>query len=110
MRDDVNKRLCELLGDCWHEKTDYDDECSCGMQWMGPQYARGINKHIKESNHDFFSEKGRIDLLKRLKENGCFYEFFERYAFASDFAVDLLDDNGALARAALEFLEASHEP
>ena len=58
---------------------------------------------------DFFSEKGRIDLLKRMHAMGCFYEFLARYNFAADFSRDLLNDNGALARAALEFLEANHE-
>ena len=71
MRDDINKRLCELLG-----ITGYDD-------W--------------------------IDLLKRLKEKGCVYEFLARFAFPADFVSFLLNDTGALARVALEFLEASHE-
>ncbi len=55
---------------------------------------------------DFFSEKGRIDLLKRMHIKGCLYEFLARYNFAADFSRDLLDDTGALARAAMEFLEA----
>ena len=79
MKDDVNKRLFELLG-----ITGYDD-------WL--------------EKPDFFSPLGRIDLLRRLKEKGCFYEFLARYKFAADLAVELLDDHGALARAALEFLE-----
>ena len=88
MKDDANKRLCELLG-----ITGYDD-------WV--------------EKPDFFSPLGRIDLLKRLKERAYyrFYEFLARYKFAADLAVELLDDNGALARAALEFMEgkeASHE-
>ena len=54
---------------------------------------------------DFFSETGRIDLLKRMHIKGCLYEFLARYNFAADFSRDLLNDTGALARAALEFLE-----
>jgi hypothetical protein len=86
MRDDVNKRLCELLG-----IKDYDE-------WI--------------EKPDFFSPAGRIDLLQRLKEKGCVYEFLARFAFPADFVSFLLDDNGALARAALEFMEgkeANHE-
>jgi hypothetical protein len=83
---------------------------------MGPQYARGINKHIKESNHDFFSEKGRIDLLRRMENHPNGKLFFAQLTYAGD-NVEAIDDdgliarsyitdaNGALARAALEYLE-----
>ena len=87
MRDeDTNKRLCELLGIKYY-----------------------LNRVEKP---EFFSPAGRIDLLQRLKEKGCVYEYLARFAFPADFVSFLLDDNGALARVALEFLEgkeASHD-
>ena len=39
----------------------------------------------------------------------CVYEFLARFAFPADFVSFLLDDNGALARVALEFLEGKVE-
>jgi len=75
---DTNKRLCELLGIC-------------------PRAGRG--------NRNFIREYGRIDILKRLKAKGCLYEFLAKFAFPADFIGFLLDDNGALARVALEYLE-----
>ena len=80
---DINEMLCELLGIKYY-----------------------LNRVEKP---DFFSPAGRIDLLKRLKEKGCFYEFLGKFAFPADFIGFLLDDNGALARVALEFLEGKHE-
>jgi hypothetical protein len=74
---DINKRLCELLG----------------------------KPHRKIVDWEFFSPAGRIDLLKRMHIKGCLYEFLARYNFAADFSRDLLNDDGELARAALEFLE-----
>jgi hypothetical protein len=74
---DINKRLCELLG----------------------------KPHRKIVDWEFFSPAGRIDLLKRMHIKGCLYEFLARYNFAADFSRDLLNDDGELARAAMEFLE-----
>ena len=94
MKDDVNKRLCELLGcDVPRPK----DTCPlCGKTNTDGKFIDGA---------DFFSEKGRIDLLKRMHIKGCLYEFLARYNFAADFSRDLLNDDGELARAAMEFLE-----
>ena len=95
---DINKRLCELLGDCWHEQIDDQTlQCKhCGAPLLFPWHQ----------NPDFTLADGGIDLLKRLKAKGCVYEFLARFAFPADFIGFLLDDNGALARVALEFLEA----
>ena len=86
---DVNKRLCELLG--------------CDV----PRITDGKMRFIDVA--DFFSEKGRIDLLKRMHIKGCLYEFLARYNFEADFSCDLLNDDGALAWAVLEFLEKKEE-
>ena len=115
MKDDVNKRLCELLGICWHEQVDDQTlQCKhCGAPMLFPWHQ----------NPDFTSEKGRIDLLKRIRGMKGLDNFFLFYGemqreefgelpmvgleFTSIFIDSImLDDNGALARVALEFLEA----
>ena len=106
---DINKRLCELLGiEPVYNVT--SGPCPhCGEYCTGKTVF--CNPPIPQYD-DFASPAGRIDLLKRLKEKGCFYEFLAKFAFPADFIGFLLDDNGALARVALEFLEgkeASHE-
>jgi hypothetical protein len=91
---DINKRLCELLG---IEPEIYDYQDLHGNVLQG------------EGLPDFFSAEGRVILLKRLNAKGCVYEFLAKFAFPADFIGFLLNDTGALARVALEFLEASHE-
>ena len=85
--DDINKRLCELLDAEPYETYNH------------------LTGMFIENYPDFASSAGRIDLLKRMHIKGCLYEFLARYNFAADFSRDLLNDTGALARAALEFLE-----
>ncbi|MFA5037910.1 MAG: hypothetical protein WC479_12135 [Candidatus Izemoplasmatales bacterium] len=102
MKDDVNKRLCELLGMCWHEQIDNQTlQCKhCGAPMLFPW----------QQNQDFVSPSGRIDLLKRMRERGDF-QYFTQYAFPDKASLwDLiLDNTGALSQVALEFLEASHD-
>ena len=93
---DINKRLCELLGCDVPRPKDICPTC-------GKTNTDGKMRFIDGA--DFFSEKGRIDLLKRMHIKGCLYEFLARYNFAADFSRDLLNDDGELARAAMEFLE-----
>jgi len=97
MKDNVNRRLCELLG-----ITDYDE-------WV--------------EKPDFFSPPGRIELLRRMENHPNGKLFFAQLTYAGENveATDddgliarsyITDDHGALARVALEFLEgkeASHE-
>jgi len=92
---DVNKRLCELLG-CEPYET----------------YSRLTGLYI-EDYPDFADPSGRIDLLKRMMKRDDHEEFASavnpNYVWDT-YLIDLLtDDNGALARVALEFLEANHE-
>ena len=92
---DVNKRLCELL-DCEPYET----------------YSRLTGLYI-EDYPDFADPSGRIDLLKRMMKRDDHEEFASavnpNYVWDT-YLIDLLtDDNGALARVALEFLEANHE-
>jgi hypothetical protein len=58
---------------------------------------------------DFFSETGRIDLLKRMRKRDDheeFASFINPNHLWDTYLIDLLlDDTGALARAAVEFLE-----
>jgi hypothetical protein len=101
---DINERLCELLGcDVPRPK----DTCPlCGKTNTDGKFIDGA---------DFFSEKGRIDLLKRmLEQNVNWLDFQEKYiSRGNSISLDLLlDDTGVLARAALKFLEgkeANHE-
>ena len=103
---DINKRLCELLGcDVPRPK----DTCPlCGKTNTDGKFIDGA---------DFFSEKGRIALLKRMENHPNGKLFFAQLIYAGDNveAIDddgliarsyITDDTGALARAALEFLEA----
>ena len=98
MKDNVNKRLCELLGcDVPRPK----DICPpCGKTNTDGKFIDGA---------DFFSEKGRIDLLKRMRKRDDheeFASFINPYHLRDTYLIDLLlDDTGGIARAALEFLE-----
>jgi len=80
MKDDVNKRLCELL-----------------------------DAEPYENYPDFASSAGRIDLLRRMRTRDDHEEFTSfinpNYSWDTYLIDLLLDDNGALARAALEYLE-----
>ena len=65
---DINKRLCELLGcDVPRPK----DTCPlCGKTNTDGKFIDGA---------DFFSEKGRIDLLKRIRDMKELDNFFLFY-------------------------------
>ena len=100
---DINKMLCELLG-----IEPVDVTCF---------YTGTISKKFPE----FTSPAGRIDLLRRMENHPNGKLFFAQliYAGVNVEAIDddgliqrsyILDDNGALARVALEFLEGKHEP
>jgi hypothetical protein len=106
--DDINKRLCELLG-C--DVPSPKDTCPlCGKTNTDGKFIDGA---------DFFTERGRIDLLKRMRKSGVWWKFLEvigsdrRWCeeLAGDQKIDMicidyiLDDTGSLARAVLEFLE-----
>jgi len=89
LKENINKRLCELLG------IEYV------LEWMGPNGTVRIYEN-------FFTEKGRIALLKRmLEQNVNWLDFQEKYiSRGNSISLDLLlDDTGVLARAALKFLE-----
>ena len=96
MKDDVNKRLCELLGcDVPRPK----DTCPlCGKTNTDGKFIDGA---------DFFTERGRIDLLKRMRKREDWTICYQTLGLydASGLLFYILDDNGALARVALEFLE-----
>ena len=97
---DINTRLCKLL-DCDVPRP--KDICpTCGKT-----NTDGKMRFIDGA--DFFSEQGRIDLLKRMRKRDDHEEFasFINPNHSWDtYLIDLLlDDTGALARAALEFLE-----
>ena len=121
---DNNRRLNELLGLCWHEKIDFDDECSCGMQWMGPQYARGINKHLRESNPDYAADPRLLlrEMMKRddwprfLDSIGGFHSAFagedglpSSIKWIDSIPLDyILDTTGKLRDLAIEWLQIKY--
>ena len=92
--EDVNKRLCELL-DCEPYET----------------YSRLTGLYI-EDYPDFADPSGRIDLLKRMRKRDDheeFASFINPNHLWDTYLIDLLlDDTGALARAALDFLEGKN--
>ena len=109
---DINEMLCELLGIKWHEAISRDNRhgwlCKCG------QYD------CYRINPEFFSPAGRIHLLRRMENHPNGKLFFAQLVYAGDNveAIDddgliprsyITDDNGALARVALEFLEGRVE-
>ena len=119
-KDELNKELCGLLGVCWHETRGDalgrigDNRCSCGKEFLMHSELRS---HIKESNPDFTSEAGRVQLLKlmmKIKNYEDFGDLWFLFACWDDkenkvYAVPtkyLTDDNGAFARAARDFLKA----
>ena len=104
--DDINTRLCELLGCDVPRPKDICPTC-------GKTNTDGKMRFIDGA--DFFSEKGRIDLLKRMMKNPDFVEHSGVFYYPPDHGFIepdsllistkyMTDDTGALARAALEFL------
>ena len=92
-KDKLNKQLCGLLG--INPKI---LSVMGGMMWEYP---------------DFTSEVGRVQLLKIMmaREGSArfiirIYEFNDHNSGAIHFANDIIDDNGALAIAARDFLKA----
>lgn len=103
---EVNKRLCELLGIAYPT----DDP---RQQF----YVRSVC--IAKSKMDipeFQSEKGRIDLLRRMREKFYYWlwnsilEKHDGYDPLKYFVIEYMaDDHGALAGACLEFLEGERD-
>ena len=100
--EDVNKRLCELLG-CEPYET----------------YSRLTGMFI-ENYPDFADPSGRIELLRRMENHPNGKLFFAQLTYAGENveAIDddgliarsyITDDTGALARVVLEFLEGRVE-
>lgn len=115
---EMNKRLCELLGICWHEWVDNVGHQSCNHPKMC-KHCWSYPVEVDE-NPDFVSPAGRIDLLRRMRERLSekkFDNFLKNMTGGicsperTILVTYILDDPGAIARAALEFLEkeANHE-
>jgi len=121
-KDKLNKQLCGLLGICWHvprkEIFIKNDKMECGKccQWLRIRPARDENEltgGYEFVNPDFTSEVGRVQLLKIMmaREGSArfiirIYEFNDHNSGAIHFANDIIDDNGAFAMAARDFLKA----
>ena len=121
MKDDVNKRLCELLGVEWPnprriwdagkfyyyctDNTRQNDDPSGGQKDCSPC--------TKPCCPDFFSPAGRIDLLRRMREREDYADFInvvgQTYNIpdSKEFLIEdrfILDNTGSLARSAVKFL------
>jgi len=101
-KDELNKELCGLLGICWHEFMEKEYRCT---HCDAPDY---------EKNPDFTSEAGRVQLLKLMSKRPDFIRFllstfvwlYSPDALSAHWADMFLDDNGAFAIAARDFLKA----
>ena len=98
MSDDLNKRLCEKLGICWHEQIDHGTlQCKhCGHEMLLTR------------NPDFITDP--LSLLRIMREREDWidfvYKFFlqpDAYEEARDIVDLLLDQTGVLARAVDEW-------
>ena len=119
-KDEFNKQLCGLLGICWHEFNSKDSKRALarsrifgGSDRECKKCGIGIESEKRKDNPDFTSEVGRVQLLKIMmaREGSArfiirIYEFNDHNSGAIHFANDIIDDNGAFARAARDFLKA----
>ena len=118
-KDELNKELCGLLGICWHETG------GVGVEENGRIYSQcrickkifrdrewGYNElGYESSNPDFTTEAGRVQLLKLMADRDDyddFIGFINRWHWidTEEAFYFMLDDNGAFARAARDFLKA----
>ena len=108
--EDINKRLCELLGiEPVYNVT--SGPCPhCGEYCTGKTVF--CNPPIPQYD-DFASPAGRIDLLRRMREREDYADFInvvgQTYNIpdSKEFLIEdrfILDNTGSLARAAVEFL------
>ena len=98
-KDELNKELCGLLGICWHHFMEKEYRCT---HCDAPDY---------EKNPDFTSEAGRVQLLKLMADRDDyddFIGFINRWHWidTEEAFYFMLDDNGAFAMAARDFLKA----
>jgi hypothetical protein len=74
-----NKQACLKLVIPWHEEDDCSCmyKCSCGLKAnsLSISSREFIKKHIKESNPDFTTKSGRIELLEIMKEKDLLLKF-----------------------------------
>lgn len=91
--EEKNKRLHEILGLHWHE-LERKTECSCGVQ--DDSLDRMLN-HIKESNLNFYTDAGTVQLLRELEkwEHG---RLFFALMFYDEGVIDENDDDGMIYR------------
>jgi len=114
--EDLNKELCGLLGICWHEEIGavkppdnswiYACRCGCSFRRKG-----GIKIHIEESNPDFSSPAGIVELLGILRKKKDWRKFYYGLDW-SDFVGDYLIDKSSrlkLMDTAIKFLKEAHE-
>jgi len=108
---ELNKRACFLLGIHWHEResnTYHSFRCSCGFESGDREY---VDNHINNSNFDFTTPSGRIELLEILKRKDLLDEFISLSQKTHWFEIDewienfFIGEPTALVEAVIEFLE-----
>ena len=124
---DKNKELCGLLGICWHEIiVQASDDinftlnktyCSCGKAF---RYDSDYFKHTKESNPEFTTPEGIVQLLGIMRERKDWDKFAQKYLHLkmlhffpdgtnrADYEISInyiLNTTGKLRDAAIEFLK-----
>jgi hypothetical protein len=117
-KDELNKELCGLLGICWHEFNSKDSKRALARSRIFGGSGReckkcgiGIESEKRKDNPDFTSEVGRVQLLKLMADRDDyddFIGFINRWHWidTEEAFYFMLDDNGAFARAARDFLKA----
>jgi len=117
-KDELNKELCGLLGICWHEFNSKDSKRALARSRIFGGSGReckkcgiGIESEKRKDNPDFTSEVGRVQLLKLMADRDDyddFIGFINRWHWidTEEAFYFMLDDNGAFAMAARDFLKA----
>ncbi len=106
----INKELTEALGMCWHE---WDLQEGALLQYKCPP-CRKCGKHV-DSNPDFTSDAGKVQLLREMKKREDWNEF-QGWCFVGTSTLDgqvdygipvdlILDTTGKLAKIALDWIK-----
>ena len=97
----IDRRLCELLGICWHERTG-NCLCSCRKQFIS---NHTVAAHIKKLNPHLSTDP--VALLRVMREREDWAEFKDSYVASRDILLDYIFNPALLAQAAVEWLEGS---
>jgi hypothetical protein len=96
MSDDLNKRLCEKLGICWHEQVDGQTlQCKhCGNPMLFPW----------QQHPDFTTDAGKVMLLREMLKRKDWPEFYRSLKWSVFVEDYILDTTGQLRDKCIDFL------